>query len=98
MESRIAECVAGIAETKPASAIELNEHLAILKRWYYRSRKTGELFLTDERGEFPLRRIVRGIGRVLRGEKAETAGSDEAHHAYWPRARSGTKGFLTPGS
>jgi excinuclease ABC subunit C len=83
MESRIAECVAGISETKPASAIELNEHLAILKRWYYRSRKTGELFLTDERGEFPLRRIVRGIGRVLRGEKAETAGSDEAHRAYW---------------
>ena len=83
MESRISECLAQIPETQSASAIELNEHLAILKRWYYRSRKTGEIFLTDERGEFPLRRIVRGIGRVLRGEKAEAAGSDEAHRAYW---------------
>jgi len=83
MESRIAELLAQVAEPKPASALELNEHLAILKRWYYRSRKTGELFLTDERGEFPLRRIVRGVGRVLRGEKAEGIGTDEAHRAYW---------------
>lgn len=83
MESRIAERLAEIPEAKPASAIELNEHLAILKRWYYRSRKTGELFLADERGDLPLRKIVRGIGRVLRGEKAETTGTDEANRAYW---------------
>ena len=83
MESRISERLAQIRDAQPASAIELNEHLAILKRWYYRSRKTGEIFLTDERGEFPLRRIVRGIGRVLRGEKADAVGSDEAHRAYW---------------
>jgi excinuclease ABC subunit C len=88
MESRISECLAGIAEASPTSAIELNEHLAILKRWYYRSRKTGELFLTNERDELPLRRIVRGVGRVLRGEKADASGSDEAHRAYWlARAR-----------
>jgi len=83
MESRISERLEQIPEAQPASAVELNEHLAILKRWYYRSRKTGEIFLTDERGEFPLRRIVRGMGRVLRGEKAEVAGIDEAHRAYW---------------
>lgn len=83
MESRIAERLAEVPEPKPVSATELNEHLAILKRWYYRSRKTGELFLTDERGELPLRRIVRGVGRVLRGEKAEGIGTDEAHRAYW---------------
>ena len=83
MESRISECLASIPETKPNSAVELNEHLAILKRWYYRSRKTGELFMSDERGAFPLRRIVRGVGRVLRGEKAEEIGTDEAHRAYW---------------
>ena len=83
MESRINELLAQVPEPKAASAVELNEHLAILKRWYYRSRKTGELFLTDERGELPLRRIVRGVGRVLRGEKAEGIGTDEAHRAYW---------------
>jgi hypothetical protein len=50
------------------SALETMEHLALLKRWYYRSHRAGEMFLTDEKGDFPMRRIVRGIGRILRGE------------------------------
>ena len=49
------------------------EHLAILKRWYYRSSRLGEIFLADEKGTVPLRRIVRGISRVYRGEKPENA-------------------------
>ena len=73
MESRLAELFSGEIPA-PASATELNEHLAILKRWYYRGRRTGELFLVDEKGELPLRRIVRGIGRVYRGEQAEATG------------------------
>jgi excinuclease UvrABC nuclease subunit len=83
MELRIAERLAEVPDLEPSSAIEWNEHIALLKRWYYRSRKTGELFLADERGELPLRRIVRGVGRVLRGEKADAQGTDEAHRAYW---------------
>jgi len=47
------------------------EHLAILKRWYYRGSRTGEIFFCDAKGELPMRRIVRGISRVFRGEKAE---------------------------
>ena len=66
MESRVMEALG--AEAHAASAAELNEHIAILKRWYYRGRRTGEVFLCDQRGELPLRRIVRGIGRVYRGE------------------------------
>jgi hypothetical protein len=46
------------------------EHLAILKRWYYRSSRIGELFFADDKGALPLRRIVRGIARVYRGEKS----------------------------
>ncbi len=45
------------------------EELAILKRWYYRSHKVGEVFFAGENGELPWRRIVRGVGRVWRGEK-----------------------------
>ena len=45
------------------------EELAILKRWYYRSHKVGEVFFAGEQGELPWRRIVRGVGRVYRGEK-----------------------------
>ena len=45
------------------------EELAILKRWYYRSHKVGEVFFAGENGELPWRKIVRGVGRVYRGEK-----------------------------
>jgi hypothetical protein len=47
------------------------EHLALLRRWYYRGNRVGEIFLADDKNIFPMRRIVRGIGRVFRGEKRE---------------------------
>ena len=65
------------------SAIEMMENLAILKRWYYRSLKVGEIFFADEQGELPLRRLVRGISRVFRGEKAETDPMTTAAREYW---------------
>jgi len=52
------------------SALERMEHLALLKHWYYRSSRQGEIFLADQRGELPLRRLVRGVSRVFRGEPA----------------------------
>src|SRR5919204_1821125 len=67
MESRVVEALGSEAHP-PQSATELNEHIAILRRWYYRGRRTGEIFLCDQKGELPLRRIVRGISRVYRGE------------------------------
>jgi excinuclease ABC subunit C len=55
----------------PATALETMEHLALLKRWYYRSSRIGEVFFADDKGELPMRRLVRGIARVYRGEKSE---------------------------
>jgi hypothetical protein len=49
------------------------EHLALLKRWFYRSTRIGEIFFADPKGGLPLRRLVRGIARVYRGEKPEPA-------------------------
>jgi excinuclease ABC subunit C len=71
MESRVQAVLDAFQAAKAASALETMEHLALLKRWYYRSRRAGEIFLADDEGVFPLRRIVRGIGRVLRGEGPE---------------------------
>jgi hypothetical protein len=51
--------------------LETMEHLALLKRWYYRGSKVGEIFLADDKNIFPMRRIVRGMGRVLKGERPE---------------------------
>ncbi len=89
MEARIKGLLRSVEAAAPGSAQEWMEHLAILKRWYYRSNKVGEIFFEDEHGALPMRRVVRAVGRVLKGEKpagdlSETAGD------YWAyRAKDG---------
>jgi excinuclease ABC subunit C len=78
MESRVQHSLASFVTAKAPSALETMEHLALLKRWYYRSHRLGEIFLADDKGVFPMRRIVRGIGRVLRGEGPEEDPSAQA--------------------
>jgi excinuclease ABC subunit C len=73
MESRLEQRLGEFAPGQTCSTVETMEHLAILKRWYYRSSRAGEIFLADEKGQLPMRRIVRGIARVFRGEKPEPA-------------------------
>jgi excinuclease ABC subunit C len=73
MEARIQAALAVFPAANLASAIERMEHLAILKRWCYRGTRAGEIFFADAKGELPMRRLVRGIGRVYRGEAPETA-------------------------
>jgi len=82
MEARIAEALAAVEAPKMQSALEWMEHLALLKRWYYRTVKTGELFLADSKGELPMRRVVRGVSRVFKGEKA-TGDLSETAGDYW---------------
>ena len=74
MEARVHECLQDFPWTATKSALEAMEHLALLKRWYYRRSRTGEIFFADAKGELPMRRIVRGISRVFRGEKPEADG------------------------
>jgi hypothetical protein len=71
MEARIQAALAEFPASKSASAIECMEHLAILKRWCYRSTRAGEIFFANDKGEIPMRRLVRGIGRVYKGEAPE---------------------------
>jgi excinuclease ABC subunit C len=71
MESRVQAALDSFPPAKPGAAIETMEHLALLKRWYYRGTRIGEIFFADVKGELPMRRIVRGISRVFRGEKPE---------------------------
>jgi excinuclease UvrABC nuclease subunit len=80
MESRVQAVLDSFQPAKPRPALEIMEHLALLKRWYYRGHRTGEIFLADDKGVFPMRRIVRGIGRVLRGEGPEEIGETRSHH------------------
>ena len=71
MESRVQAVLDSFPPTKARPALETMEHLALLKRWYYRGHRVGEIFLADDKGVLPMRRIVRGIGRVFRGEGPE---------------------------
>ena len=72
MEARIQAALASSPPAEPHGAIERMEHLAMLKRWYYRGSRAGEIFFADAQGELPMRRVVRGISRVYRGEAPET--------------------------
>jgi excinuclease ABC subunit C len=68
MEARIEAALAAFPAAKPGSTMERMEHLAILRRWCYRGTRAGEIFFADAKGELPMRRLVRGIGRVYKGE------------------------------
>ena len=42
-------------------------HMALLTRWYYRpqQKRVGEVFFPDTEQKWPLKSILRGIGRVF---------------------------------
>jgi excinuclease ABC subunit C len=81
MESRVQVALDTFPPAKAGSASQTMEHLALLKRWFYRGSRTGELFFADTKGELPMRRIVRGISRVFRGEKPEAEISSRSENA-----------------
>ncbi|MGP0018030.1 MAG: hypothetical protein ACLPHP_05645 [Candidatus Sulfotelmatobacter sp.] len=71
MEARVQGALQSLSPAQAKTALETMEHLALLKRWYYRGSRTGEIFFANAKGELPMRRIVRGISRVFHGEKPE---------------------------
>jgi excinuclease ABC subunit C len=67
LETRLESVLTTLAEPNdPPSPTERQGHLALLKRWYYRPevRRTGEIFLPVAEGHWPLKPILRGVGRV----------------------------------
>jgi hypothetical protein len=85
MESRVEQSLSVLPAADTKSSLETMEHLAMLKRWYYRGMRVGEIFFTDSKGVLPMRRMVRGISRVYRGEKAELITETGASHEVEPR-------------
>ena len=67
LESRLETALAQLpAPAAPPSPTVRQGHLALLKRWYYRpeARRTGEIFFPDAEDRWPIKSILRGIGRV----------------------------------
>jgi excinuclease ABC subunit C len=70
LEARMESALAELGEvTEAPSATVRQGHLALLKRWYYRpeNRRPGEIFFPDEDGGWPIKTLLRGVGRVFAG-------------------------------
>ncbi len=67
LETRLEGVLAALAagSETPSSTVRQGD-LALIKRWYYRPeiKRTGEIFFPSEEGKWPLKAILRGIGRI----------------------------------
>ncbi len=76
LEARMETVLAALATRSEAPSATLRQgHLALLKRWYYRPeiRRSGEIFFPDAEGRWPVKAMLRGVGRVA--AKTLVAGS-----------------------
>jgi hypothetical protein len=66
LDARLEGVLAELATDGAATATLRQGHLALLKRWYYRpeARRAGEIFFPNEDGSWPVKAILRGVGRV----------------------------------
>jgi hypothetical protein len=68
LEARMEAVLAELsAPTRSPSATLRQGHLALVKRWYYRpeARREGEIFFPDAEGRWPVKAMLRGVGRVF---------------------------------
>jgi len=67
LEARMEAVLAELEkDQKTPSATIKQGHLALLKRWYYRpeAKRVGEIFFPDAEERWPVKALVRGVGRV----------------------------------
>ena len=67
LEARMEAVLGQLREQAEApNAAERQGHMALLKRWYYRPevKRAGEIFFPGEEGNWPLKAMLRGVGRV----------------------------------
>ena len=67
LEARMEGVLAQLAaDHGPPSSTVRQGHMALLRRWYYRpeAKRTGEIFFPDGAGEWPVKALLRGVGRI----------------------------------
>jgi hypothetical protein len=69
LEARMEAALTALDESATISPTLRQGHLALLKRWYYRpeARRAGEIFFPDVEGRWPIKALLRGVGRVAAG-------------------------------
>ncbi|HKD14154.1 MAG TPA: hypothetical protein VKE71_06355 [Candidatus Angelobacter sp.] len=83
MESRLRAALEKLIPVGVSSARQFAEELAILKRWYYRSHKVGEIIFAKDDGQWPMRKLGNAVGRVYRGEKTLETTKDTKESAQF---------------
>ena len=67
LEARMEAALGPSTEHRPQPSSTIRQaHLALLTRWYYRpqQKRAGEVFFPDADGRWPLKSMLRGVGRV----------------------------------
>lgn len=66
LEARMETALAALETERIPNATVRQAHLALLKRWYYRpeGQRSGEIFFPDADGRWPVKAMLRGVGRV----------------------------------
>jgi excinuclease ABC subunit C len=73
LETRLQEVLRSLSEAKrPPSATIRQGHLAMLTRWYYRpqQKRIGEICFPDDNAGWPIKSMLRSIGRVAAAKLA----------------------------
>lgn len=76
LESRLSAVLKSLSAVRPQPNLTVRQgHLALLTRWYYRpqQKRTGEAFFPTEDNGWPLKAMLRGIGRVIAANLAKPA-------------------------
>jgi hypothetical protein len=80
VEQRLRAALETLVPAKTISATQTTEELAILKRWYYRTHKTGEIVFAKLNGELPMRKVVNAVNRIINPKpKTETTEDTKEH-------------------
>jgi excinuclease UvrABC nuclease subunit len=72
LEQRLRAALDAFVPAKSVSATQMTEELAILKRWYYRSHKTGEIIFAKSDGELPIRKLINAVNRIAHPKAQST--------------------------
>jgi excinuclease ABC subunit C len=63
-KQRLLDSIASLNSDSAADAHTTTEHLSILKRWYYSSRRVGEIFFPHDDGSWPMQKMINAVVRI----------------------------------
>ena len=75
LESRLRLALELLMPVGARSSQHFAEGLAMLKRWYYRSNRVGEIFFRDAKAGWTLRRILNAATRA--GRPSDSLGTSQ---------------------